>query len=347
MAEKVLLFVSSFDPYLLTDHLILLNGVKNKAFTRVNFLVKKDKTPFKEKEKLIKAAVDGLSGLTYSIEEYEELEKGIEKKRLEGSGDFYYLYAPILSIEEKKKLTASYKGLKEYSCGLEDSLSQEEYLKRQEEIRLGRSFLLPLASIKVLLEEKMYFVPQVLPYYKERRYQHCLRVGEVAFNIALKNHLDPYKAYLASYYHDITRAGAKLSYEKRAKEEEGQYFKNCEVPSWVLHQFTAPMLLKEEFHLEDEEVLEAIKYHTTGKKEMSWLGQVLYASDKIEPGRGYASSGLIEKMEENYQTGFKAVLEANAEYLFERLGKDGMDDKLTESCLAYYLKGDSRWTTIA
>ena len=253
MPERILLDVSPFNPYLLKDHSLLLKGAEKHFFDSVIFLILKDETDFEAKEKLISAALKGDFALPYRYLEAEDAEKGIRKAVEEAKGKEIYLEAPVLTKEEKDDLLRAFKGLKEYKDE-EESLDKEEYLAREKEVREGRSFYLPFSEIQVLLEDKMYFVPQVLPYYKERRYQHCLRVGQVAFQIATMNKKDPYQAYLASYYHDITRAGAKTAYEKRAIEEEGKFFKNRQVPSWVLHQFTAPMLLSDEFHLQDHEV---------------------------------------------------------------------------------------------
>ena len=45
------------------------------------------------------------------------------------------------------------------------------------------------------------------------------------------------------------------------------------------------VLARKRFGVEDPEVLSAIRWHTTGKKDMSLLDRIIYLADMIEPGR--------------------------------------------------------------
>ena len=65
----------------------------------------------------------------------------------------------------------------------------------------------------------------------------------------------------------------------------------------------------------DEEILGAIKYHTTGKANMNWLEKLIYATDKIDPTRDYDSTDLIKAMENGLDEGFLTVLKANVDFL--------------------------------
>jgi predicted HD superfamily hydrolase involved in NAD metabolism len=220
-------------------------------------------------------------------------------------------------------------------------LEGEDLKEEEERIRQGLSFRLAKSSLDYLISHGMYFVKKTVPFYKPTRYAHALRVAELAFAIAQANRLSPgeqFKAYQAGYFHDLTRAGAKERYNKAAAELYGNLFQDGLIPAWALHQFTAPMVLKEEFGLTDEEVLTAIRYHSTGHREMSPLDKILYASDKIEPGRHYDSGEMIAKMKEDYVSGFQEVLQTNTDYLKSTIGPAGISDRLTQECMACYLK---------
>ena len=65
------------------------------------------------------------------------------------------------------------------------------------------------------------------------------------------------------------------------------------------------------------------------------LAKIIYASDKIEPTRGFDSKDLIDAMLKNVDTGFKIVLQANKDFL-ENGGKM-TDNYLTSNCFKKYL----------
>jgi nicotinate-nucleotide adenylyltransferase len=62
----------------------------------------------------------------------------------------------------------------------------------------------------------------------------------------------------------------------------------------LLHGKAAAILLRERFGVEDEDILEAIRYHTTGKVGMGPLGQVVYVADKIETTRSGVNAEFRE-----------------------------------------------------
>ena len=69
---------------------------------------------------------------------------------------------------------------------------------------------------------------------------------------------------------------------------------------------------------------------------MSLLEKCIYASDKIEPTRGFDSSDLINAMKVNIEDGFIVVLKANQEYFIVK--KVPYDNPLTKECFEFYLK---------
>lgn len=167
-----------------------------------------------------------------------------------------------------------------------------------------------------------------------KRYKHCLSVGCLAYKIALSNNLkDPIKYYFAGITHDIGKNLDKSSeyINKYLTEEEKSY------PSYMYHQFLGYYLVKELFNVDDEAVLNAIKYHCSGRSNMSAIEKIIYASDKIDPLRGYDSSYMIEAMCKNYETGFILVLEENRKFINNKQLKYS-DNKLTEECYSFYLK---------
>ena len=109
-----------------------------------------------------------------------------------------------------------------------------------------------------------------------------------------------------------------------------------DMPLWSYHQFIGSYLAKTDFKVVEQDILDAIEFHATGKDNMTTLQKIVYAADKIDPLRGYDSSDLIKAMEQGIDSGFETVLRANIDYIKE-CGKNP-SNKLTNSCINYYLK---------
>ena len=90
-----------------------------------------------------------------------------------------------------------------------------------------------------------------------------------------------------------------------------------------------------DFNIKDEEILDAIKYHATGKQNMSKIGKIVYASDKIDPSRGYNSQDMINECLKDIDSGFNYVLSENIKYF--KLKNMEYKNPLTIQCIKYYL----------
>ena len=68
--------------------------------------------------------------------------------------------------------------------------------------------------------------------------------------------------------------------------------------------------------MQDEDVLNAVRYHTTGRKGMSRLEKILYLADAIEPGRDYPQVGALrEAAEEDLDKACILCMERSMEYV--------------------------------
>lgn len=132
------------------------------------------------------------------------------------------------------------------------------------------------------LEQMTDIIAQVLP---EKRYHHSLRVAETAVKLAACHQLDERKAQTAGIFHDYCKSMPKekqielvVSHQLLTSEED------LLMPQ-VLHGPAASIVLKEKHIIEDEIILEAIRFHTTGCANMSDLSKIVFISDYVEPGR--------------------------------------------------------------
>jgi len=202
------------------------------------------------------------------------------------------------------------------------------------DIREMRSFEIADSVLYYILDHKLYFASKVRSYIGEKRYNHSASVAKLAYEIAKSNHIKDTKDYLiAGLIHDI---GKEVEKDKQISMMKSLYPEFKDFPFVIYHQFIGEYLVKKDFGIENQDILNAVKYHTTGRANMSTLEKCIYASDKIEPTRGFDSQDLINKMKVNIDKGFIAVLTANQEYF--KVKKIPYDNSLTKECFDYYLK---------
>ena len=130
----------------------------------------------------------------------------------------------------------------------------------------------------------------------EKRYEHTLRVADTAEDVALTHDLDADRARLAALLHDAAREMGPEEFLYLADKWHLQVGDPERQSPKLLHGPVAAELAKRELGVVDEEVLEAIRAHTTGRPGMGPLALVLYVADKIEPARDYPSVGRLRRL---------------------------------------------------
>ncbi len=141
-----------------------------------------------------------------------------------------------------------------------------------------------------------YIKAQVRKVLSEKRYNHTLGVLETSILLAKTHGVSEERASLAAILHDYAKP---LSYEDALKivDDFGiildeETLKSSE----IIHGPIAAYFAKEKFNIEDEDVLNAIYYHTTGRENMSTLEKIIYLSDYIEPNRNFPGIGIIREL---------------------------------------------------
>jgi len=119
----------------------------------------------------------------------------------------------------------------------------------------------------------------------DKRYEHTVRVADTIEKLARLHGLDPERARLAGLLHDTAREIGKEEL-LRVAEEDGLSVGNFERERPILlHGPVAAELAREDLRVEDKEILDAVRVHTTGEPGMGPLALALFVADKIEPGR--------------------------------------------------------------
>ena len=146
--------------------------------------------------------------------------------------------------------------------------------------------------LKYIHEKKLYTHPAIMPALaleKEERRNHSFRVALMAVARARSLHIAEEKALLAAALHDCGKyVPTDSPLLKGFEAPEG-------VPAPVLHQYTGAYLAEHIFGVKDEEILDAIRFHTSGREDMTPLGKLIFLADMLESGRDFEGvEGLRE-----------------------------------------------------
>ena len=134
------------------------------------------------------------------------------------------------------------------------------------------------------------------PKLDEYRINHSECVSECAATLAESYGADVEKARLAGLLHDIMKnASAAEHLAVLEKAGEGLTRLELENPK-VWHQISGAAFLKAEGITDDEEILGAVRWHTTGRAGMTLLEKVVYIADFISADRDYPDVGVVRKL---------------------------------------------------
>ena len=131
----------------------------------------------------------------------------------------------------------------------------------------------------------------------ESRYEHTLGVMYTSAALAMRYECDLDKALLAGLMHDCAKCMPNAKKLKTA-EKYGLEITDLEKKNpFMLHAKVGAVLAEKKYDITDEEVLGAIRWHTTGRPDMTLLDKIVYVADYIEPKRDKAPNlGEIRKL---------------------------------------------------
>lgn len=151
-----------------------------------------------------------------------------------------------------------------------------------------------------------------------KRYQHTLNVRRMAVKLAKRWGADPEKAALAALLHDTAK---ELPREEMLQilNDNAIMAENAQNrPSPVWHGICAAILAQTQWGVEDEEVLSAIRCHTTGKPGMGLLDEIVFLADMTSAERDYPEVDYLRKLEKkDIHQAMREALEMNLHWLEE------------------------------
>ncbi len=152
------------------------------------------------------------------------------------------------------------------------------------------------------------------------RYKHSLGVAESAKYLAEKYGYDTEKAYTAGLSHDVLK---ELSAEEFLEFFESENISLTDVEKSakkLWHAMAGARYLQKEYGL-DNEIIEAVRYHTTGREKMTLGEKILFVADFISSDRDYNG---VEDMRERAEISLEKAMEEGLRFTIEELAAKGL-----------------------
>ncbi|MEB7788005.1 bis(5'-nucleosyl)-tetraphosphatase (symmetrical) YqeK [Staphylococcus equorum] len=188
------------------------------------------------------------------------------------------------------------------------------------------------------IDQAVSLVKDKLP---EKRFNHSLRVAETAVKLAEIYDGDKDKAELAGILHDYCKYDDLGSMYQIVTQKELDS-NLLSYGSEILHGPVAAIIMNQQFDVTDEEVLLAIKNHTTGRAQMTKTEKLIFIADYIEPGRQTPGVEEIRDLAYNQGSLDKTIYEISKRTVLYLINKDINVYDATIACLNYYNYSDER-----
>lgn len=148
----------------------------------------------------------------------------------------------------------------------------------------------------------------------EHRRKHTYGVRDTAVALADIYGCDTHKAEIAALLHDIYRGVPEevLNYHVKHLGLDKRYLNN---PN-LAHGPIAAEMIRHDFNVDDEDIIAAVKFHTTATDQMTLLEKIIYIADAIEPGREYPGVEELRQLAEiNIDEACLASINKTIEYV--------------------------------
>ncbi|WP_024295462.1 bis(5'-nucleosyl)-tetraphosphatase (symmetrical) YqeK [Lacrimispora indolis] len=167
------------------------------------------------------------------------------------------------------------------------------------------------------------------------RFEHTISVSFICTALAMRYGCDLNKAELAGLLHDCAKPYGDDEIIRKCRKQ-GLPLTDDELKApVVLHAKYGAWLAEHKYRINDEEIINAIRWHTTGRPEMSTLEKIVFTADYIEPRRDRAANlTLVRSMAfADLDECVYLILKDTLDYL---AGKGSFVDSMSKQAYAYY-----------
>ncbi|HOD02548.1 MAG: putative nicotinate-nucleotide adenylyltransferase [Firmicutes bacterium ADurb.Bin300] len=148
------------------------------------------------------------------------------------------------------------------------------------------------------------------------RYEHSLNVADECRKLAKMYGADEDKTYTAGLLHDILK-DTELTKQRDYLAINGVTLEDYELMAPKLwHAVAGAFFVKEELYVYDNEIVDAIRCHTTGRRYMTLLDKILYTADYISKDRSY---DCVDSMRQKAYKGLEYAVLEGLQYTIKKL----------------------------
>jgi predicted HD superfamily hydrolase involved in NAD metabolism len=167
------------------------------------------------------------------------------------------------------------------------------------------------------------------------RFEHTVSASFICTALAMCYGCDLEKAELAGLLHDCAKPYEDDEIIRKCRKQKLPLTEDELKAPVVLHAKYGAWLAEHRYHIRDQEVINAIRWHTTGRPEMSALEKIVFTADYIEPRRNRAVNlALVRSLAfADLDECIYHILKETLDYLE---GKGSFVDSMSKQAYAYY-----------
>ena len=119
----------------------------------------------------------------------------------------------------------------------------------------------------------------------KQRYEHTIGVAYTAASLAMKYEISIEQAFLSGILHDCAKCISNQKLLEKCEKNNIIISDFERENSYLLHSKLGAFYANSKYGINNQDILNAIIYHTTGKPNMSMLEKIIFVADYIEPNR--------------------------------------------------------------
>lgn len=184
-------------------------------------------------------------------------------------------------------------------------------------------------------KERLELIREMQKELKYARFIHTMGVAGTAASLAARYGEDIHKAETAGILHDCAKYMDVEKMESLCRKNGLELSEVERGNAALLHSKAGSILARTRYGVNDPDILQAIRYHTTGRPDMTLLEKIVFIADYIEPGRDQAPhlDDIRRAAFDNLDTALCMILKDTLYYL----KKDGREiDSMTQKTYDYY-----------
>lgn len=167
-------------------------------------------------------------------------------------------------------------------------------------------------------EERNRLIDYITPLLTEKRLAHTLGTEKMAVKLAELHGVDAASAQTAALLHDAYKCVSKAERQRLLEKYKIAPAGIDGFDTDLVHGAIAARAVKEDLGILDEDILNAIEFHTTGRPNMSPLEKIIYSADVVEENRSYDEADYLrECVYSDLNTGTYTIMNHVLRFLLE------------------------------